>query len=178
MQIKILGTLLAATVISTGAFAQPSATPGTPGALGPAGNIKPPADSTAAMPPGAASGSSSTSGSAAGALSGSSVTGAQLSLDQLCQHERLSDDERVDCSRRLGTATTEAQRLDIRRTFEAKAGLRAGSATTSGSSSTSGGAPGTSTTGPTSETLPPGSSGVLDGKRPARAPERKNLPPQ
>jgi len=163
MRIKIIGTLLTAGVISTGAFAQPAATPGTPGSLGPAGNVKPPGDSTAATPP--------------GAISGSSVTGMQLSLDQLCNHTRLSDADRVDCSRRLGTATTEAQRLEIRRTFEAKAGLRAGSATTSGSSSTSGAAPGTSLTGPSSETSPPGSSGVLDGKARASVPDR-NTPPQ
>ncbi|MGE4064755.1 MAG: hypothetical protein AB7E79_15435 [Rhodospirillaceae bacterium] len=78
--------------------------------------------------PGIGSGTSRAAGAATGALS----------LTALCLHTRLSAADQAECQRRVGAATTEAQRLDVRRTFEAKAGLRARSTGTSGASGTSG----------------------------------------
>jgi hypothetical protein len=58
-------------------------------------------------------------------------------------HTRLSAADQAECKRQVDAATTETQRFEVRRTFEAKAGLRAGSAATSGNTSGSGATSGT-----------------------------------
>lgn len=95
MLTKIIGSLLGAALISSGAFA---------------------ADPLATSP-----GNSSAAGDAT------------LSLEQLCAHTRLSAADQTECKRRVDAATTEMQRKDVRKTFEVKAGLTAGSSLTSGS---------------------------------------------
>lgn len=60
-----------------------------------------------------------------------------LSLAELCAHTRLSEADQADCRTRVTAATTEIQRLEARRTFEAKAGLRAGSMSGAGVTSSS-----------------------------------------
>lgn len=61
-----------------------------------------------------------------------------MSLEQLCAHTRLSATDQTECRRQADAATTDTQRMEVRRTFEAKAGLRAGSLGPSGSGTTSG----------------------------------------
>ncbi len=86
MRLKLIGYVLAGSVMSTGAFAASTAS-----------------------------------------TSDTSVSGAALSLAELCTHARLSTADQADCRTRVSAATTEIERLEVRRTFEAKAGLRAGS---------------------------------------------------
>src|SRR5690606_2002803 len=125
MRMKIIGFVMAIGMAgSAGAYAAgPDATPS--GSTGLMGGLT--GDLTGA-----------TKGGAAGTASGSSVTSGALSLDQLCMHTRLSPADQADCKARANAATTDTQRLEVRRTFEAKAGLRAGPTGTSGAGATTG----------------------------------------
>ncbi len=47
------------------------------------------------------------------------------SLAQLCAHKALSPQDQADCKRQAAEAKSEAQKLSVRSTYEARAGLSA-----------------------------------------------------